>query len=95
MRSPGATDFGAGVCVGAALGVDGALVLGADGTPGFGVAGALGFGEEGTDGEGADGAAVAEAGISSAPDTRTVTTPIVPRRSAALVRVPSAKVEPS
>ncbi|MET9325622.1 hypothetical protein [Tsukamurella sp. NPDC003166] len=106
MRSPGATDFGAGVCVGAVLGVDGALVLGAEGAVGFGVAevrgfagavgfaGALGVGEDGTAGDGA-GAAVAVAGISRAPDTRTVTTPIVPRRSAAPLRVPSAKVEPS
>ena len=42
MRSPGATDFGAGVCVGAVLGADGALVLGAEGAPGFGVAEVLG-----------------------------------------------------
>ncbi|KXP00779.1 hypothetical protein AXK61_14395 [Tsukamurella pseudospumae] len=100
MRSPGATDLGAGVCVGAVLGVDGVLVRGAEGAPGFGVAevlgfaGALGLGEDGTAGEGA-GAAVAVPGISRAPVTRAVTTPIVPRRSAAPLRVPSAKVEPS
>ena len=96
MRSPGATDFGAGVCVGAGVGALG--FAGVDGAPGFGVAvglagvfGAPGFG----DGDGVVGAPVASAGVRSAPDTSKVTTPIVPRRSAAPMRVPSVKVEPS
>ncbi|WP_158645111.1 hypothetical protein [Tsukamurella conjunctivitidis] len=97
IRSPGATDFGAGVCVGA-LGF-----AGVDGAPGaglgvaLGVAGALdapgaaGFG----DGDGVVGAPDASAGVRSAPDTSKVTTPIDPRRNAAPMRVPSVKVEPS
>ncbi|MCS3780521.1 hypothetical protein [Tsukamurella ocularis] len=98
MRSPGATDFGAGVCVGAGVGALGfAGVDGAPG-PGFGVAlgftgvlGAPGFG----DGAGVVGAPEASAGVRSAPDTSKVTTPIDPRRSTAPMRVPSVKVEPS
>ncbi|CAM3259737.1 hypothetical protein [Tsukamurella hominis] len=101
MRSPGATDFGAGVCVGAGTGALG--FAGVDGAPGagFGVAlglagalgapGAAGFG----DGAGVVGAPEASAGVRSDPDTSKVTTPIDPRRSTAPMRVPSVKVEPS
>ena len=81
MRSPGATDFGAGVCVGTGVGALG--LTGVFGAPGFG------------DGDGVVGAPIASAGVRSAPDTSKVTTPIVPRRSAAPMRVPSVKVEPS
>ncbi|BDH56494.1 hypothetical protein MTP03_14330 [Tsukamurella sp. PLM1] len=100
MRSPGATDLGAGVRVGAAAGLEGACdvrgvlgfgVPGLAGALGFGVAGAPGFG----DGAGVGvGAALATAGTSRAPDTATVTTPIDPRRSAWARRVRSAKVDP-
>ncbi|MGX9297760.1 hypothetical protein ACSOS9_23415, partial [Tsukamurella sp. MT6.1] len=73
-----------------------------DGASGFGVAlgftGALGAAGLGAGlGAGAEGVGApdANAGVSSAPDTSMVTTPIVPRRNAAPMRVPSVKVEPS
>ncbi|MGC5027187.1 hypothetical protein ACLQ3K_20770 [Tsukamurella sp. DT100] len=98
MRSPGATAFGAGVCVGAGVGALG--FAGVDGAPGAGFGVALGFvgalGEAGFgDGAGVVGAPDANAGVRRAPDTSKVTTPIDPRRSTAPMRVPSVKVEPS
>ncbi|CAM3900564.1 hypothetical protein TSOC111612_20795 [Tsukamurella ocularis] len=74
-------DGAPGAGFGVALGLAG--VLGAPGAAGFG------------DGAGVVGAADASAGVRRAPDTSKVTTPIVPRRSAAPMRVPSVKVEPS
>lgn len=104
IRSPGPTEVGAGGRVGSVAGVDG---VGFDGVGFDGVTGALGFGAgalglgvacalgrgDGA-GVGVDGAALAVPGIRSAPDRPAVTTPIAAARSAATMRVPSAKVQP-